>query len=173
MAVALTTTVVVAVGASPAQASSTLVNAGVSLMTYAGNTTGMVLDIAEGATTHNTPLIDWPATGRDNQKFNFYGIVGSNNDYVITTFAGMCLASYPAEGRSVIQDDCNGNPSLQYWHLEEDYNFWSGETVWKWQLHGTNLCMDVAGDSPNAHTQVIVWPCGDFKLNQEFIPYRQ
>ena len=117
---------------------------------------GKVLDIPNSSKQAGTVLIQWAATGGNNQKFifkpvgDFYTIVAADS--------GMCLDvpnASQADREKIIQFPCNGQPN-QLWKLEK-----TGDGSYVITSKASNKVLDVPNSSTSDGTQII-----QYKLNK-------
>jgi Ricin-type beta-trefoil lectin domain-like len=159
--------------AAPSAASATpIVNnvaIGTSVTYYAG-----VLDVAGGSTSLGAKVIQYPATGGSNQRWNFVAAPGGTAQ-IVNQKSGMCLTTSGVAGTQLYLWTCNGGPRQR----------WGGDLglIQAWAdgrpqtpsggifNPETDLYVDVKGGSGLAGTPIITWYPNSGR-NQKFAYYQ-
>ncbi len=113
---------------------------------------GKSADIYGGSTANGGKLIQWDATGGNNQKFKFTKVAA--NAYTITVqHSGKCLdaTSNCSAGSKIVQNTCDGTNS-QKWTIED-----AGSGYYFIKNVGSGLYFDVSGASTANGAEIIMW----------------
>lgn len=113
---------------------------------------GKSADIYGGSTANGTKLIQWDATGGNNQKFKFTK-VGANTYTITVQHSNKCLdaTSNCYAGSKVVQNTCDGTNS-QKWTVED-----AGGGYYFIKSVSSGLYFDVSGSSLANGTEIILW----------------
>lgn len=117
---------------------------------------GKLADVSGWSTADNGSVIQWPATGGDNQKWQAID-AGSGYVYLRAVHSGKCLdvnGASTADGAGIVQFTCN-NQNNQKWQAIP-----TGTTgVYQLKAVHSGKCLDVNGASTADGASLIQWTC--------------
>jgi hypothetical protein len=118
------------------------------------NTLGLLLDVSGGSTQPGAGVIDYWANGGANQQWTFRTTGAYDTYEIINVNSGMCLAADYRAGDQVFQNYCDGSPTQQ-WVTGLNPGSIYAYTI---QNVGSQLYLDVNGDSPWPGAMIDTWP---------------
>jgi Ricin-type beta-trefoil lectin domain len=143
----------------PAQAEATTSDLLISNLSW------LNLGVRQGSTSAGTDIIQWTATGRNDQ--NWYSFYYTGESPTVHRFeninSGLCMTTDGVAGHALTQQPCSSSNSRQAWI--PSYVWWAaGYTLYN---PATGLNMDVAGASYGAGAEIDAWYPNN-QLNQVF-----
>lgn len=129
------------------------------------NLSWLNLGVRGGSYNAGTDVIQWTATGRNDQSWWVFYYTGESSS--IARFeninSGLCITTDGVPGHALTQQTCSSDNALQVWI--PSYVWWAaGYTL---RNPATGLNMDVAGASYGAGAEIDAWYPNN-QLNQVF-----
>ncbi|KAL1410265.1 hypothetical protein Q8F55_004271 [Vanrija albida] len=121
-----------------------------------------VVDVKDGNYANGTPLQIWQSyPGNPNQLFDF----GQTPSIRPVSNTNLCLdaGSNPTSGSRVHLWQCYDGLPQQQWEAVARDRFSK-----YLKLVGQELCLDVTDGNFNSGTELQVWACGQYNINQQF-----
>ncbi|MEU8075238.1 ThuA domain-containing protein [Catellatospora citrea] len=113
-------------------------------------------DVSGVSTADNATVVQWPATGGNNQKWQAVD-AGGGYVYLKAVHSGKCLAASggsTADGAAMVQLTCTTNNNMKWQAVPTS-------TTGVYQLKGvaSGKCLDVNGGSTADNAAIIQWTC--------------
>lgn len=108
------------------------------------------VDVTGSGTTDGTQVIIYTCTGNANQRWSVI------SDGTIRSLGKCLTAAGTADGSAVQLSTCSGT-SAQRWSYQQSGNLVNA---------ASSKCLDSFGGSSSDLTKLVVWPCGQFQVNQ-------
>ncbi len=124
--------------------------------TMAALHSNLLADVNGVSTADNAAVVQWSATGGNNQKWQAVD-AGGGLVYLRAVHSGKCLAASggsTADGATMVQLTCN-NQNNQKWQAVTT----STAGVYQLRASHSSKCLDVNGGSTTNGAALIQWPC--------------
>ena len=124
--------------------------------TMAAVHSNLLADVSSASTADNATVVQWQATGGNNQKWQAVD-AGGGNVYLRAVHSGKCLApsgASTADGAAMVQLTCN-NLDSQKWQAVAT----TTAGVYQFRSVLSGKCLDVNGASTSNGAAIVQWTC--------------